>query len=63
MTTEELIAARLPVDQLLRVLRMLHQLKTPALLAALGVAKTGKSNLMTTKISGTWMPASVIWLE
>jgi hypothetical protein len=63
MTTEELIAAGLPVDPVVEGAIMVHQLKMPALLATLGVAKMGKSNLMTTKISRTWMPASVIWLK
>jgi hypothetical protein len=63
MTIEELVAAGLLVDPVVEGAENAAPVKTPALLAAPGVAKTGKFNQMTTKISGMWTPVSVIWLK
>jgi hypothetical protein len=63
MTTEELIAAGLPVDPVAEGAEHAAPTEDGGSPSGLGVAKMGKSNLMTAKISGTWMPASVIWLK
>jgi hypothetical protein len=60
MTTEELIAAGLPIDPVVEGAEHAAPPKMLVLLVAPKVAKTGKFNLMMVKISGMWMLVSAI---